>query len=225
MSKRNFAVVAVVAVAMLVAGGLYASNMGFKLNYPLASNTTSRSGTNSLALPYNQQTNLINASDLAADINATAAPGTVLQIGRFNKQIDLLQVYDTVTLASDYALVPGEGYRVQVNQPVDYIVVGSHDPGLVIGLDTTGTNGSKSGTNDFAFPYHGTAAFASDLAAEINAQSGVGAAVLQIGRFNNQIDLLQVYDTVTIASDFALSPGESYRIQVNTNVAYVPNHY
>ncbi len=225
MNKR-FAVVAVAAIAVLVAGGIFASNMGFKLNYPLetAGTNGSASGTNSLALPYNQQTNIVNASDLRADINATAGADVVLSISRFVKSTDLLASYLGASLANDFALSAGEGYRVQVASDVNYIVVGSHDPGLVVSLDTVGTNGSASGTNDFAYPYHGTAATASELRAEINAQAG-GDAVLSVSRFTRSTDLLQSYLGASLANDFNLDPGRSYRVQVSQNVAYVPSHY
>ena len=57
MSKRNYVVVAVAAAALLVAGGLFASNMGFKLNYVMdgPADNGSASGTQALALPFNQR--------------------------------------------------------------------------------------------------------------------------------------------------------------------------
>jgi hypothetical protein len=103
-------------------------------------------------------------------------------------------------------------------------VVGSHNPSMVVNLDTTGTNGSSSGTNDFAFPYHGTASTASELRDEINAQAG-GDAVLSISRFVRNTDLLLTYTGASSATDFLLEPGRSYRIQVNQNVSYTPSHY
>jgi len=226
MSNRKYAVVAIVAVAVLVAGGLFASNMGFKLNYPVDTVGTngSFSGTNTLALPYNQQTNLVLASDLRADINATAGSSVVVSLSKFVKSTDLLQVYTGGSAATDFALVPGEGYRLQVSADVNYIVVGSHDPGLTVNLDTVGTNGSFSGTSDFAFPYHGTASTASQLRDEINAQAG-GSAVVSISKFVRGTDLLQVYTGGSAATNFPLAPGQSYRIQVNQNVSYIPSHY
>jgi hypothetical protein len=229
MSKRSYAVVAVGAVALLVTGGLFASNMGFKLNYGLdnAGTNGSASGTQSLALPYNQQTNLVKASDLRTDVNATV-PGSFVQLSRFIKQTDGSQSYaglptDTV---NDFTLTPGEGYRIVVALPVNYIIVGSHDPGLVVNLDAVGTNGSASGTNDFAYPYHSTASKVSQLFAEIGAQGGAGS-VVQISRFIRTTDGAQSYaglptDTV---NDYNLTPGESYRIVVAADIAYVPSHY
>lgn len=226
MSNRKYAVVAIACVAMLVAGGLFASNMGFKLNLPLDTVGTngSASGTNTVALPYNQQTNIVNASDLRADINATAGSEAILSISKFVRSSDSLLTYTGSTSATDFAVAPGEGYRVQVASNVNYIIVGSHDPGLAVNLDTVGTNGSASGTSDFAFPYHGTASSAAELRDDINAQAG-GEAVLSISKFIAGSDSLLTYTGSTSATDFLLEPGRSYRVQVSSNVSYIPSHY
>ena len=72
MKKKAFVVAALGLAAVLVAGGLVASNMGFKLNYLLdgPGQNNSLTGTNSLALPFNQQTSIITADDLILDIAA-----------------------------------------------------------------------------------------------------------------------------------------------------------
>ena len=64
MRRRTYTAIAIGAVALLVAGGLFASNMGFKLNYRLdqTGDNNSFSGTSSIGLPYNQQTSLLKAS-------------------------------------------------------------------------------------------------------------------------------------------------------------------
>ena len=58
MTKRTYIGVLTVALAVvLAAGGLLASNMGFKLNYPLVQTAAgvSASGTSTIALPDNRQ--------------------------------------------------------------------------------------------------------------------------------------------------------------------------
>lgn len=232
MSKRNVTMVAMGAVVLLVAGGLYASNMGFKLNYTLSPPgiNGSLSGTQSIALPYNQQTSIVKASDLRTDVNATV-PSSFVSLSRFAKTTDSLVGYagGALDLPADFNLTPGEGYRVQVAGAgaVNYIIVGSHDPGLVVNLDAPGTSGSLSGTNDFAFPYHGTATTASDLLNEINAQGAGVGTVVSVSRFNRTTDSLFGYagGALDLPNNFALTPGESYRVQVSTDVSYVPSHF
>jgi hypothetical protein len=116
---------------------------------------------------------------------------------------------------------------IQVRQDVNYIIVGSHDPGRVVNLDSQGTNGSATGQTQFSFPYHGTATNASDLRNEVNAASASGTAVIRISRFIKSTDALVSYagGVADIANNFPTAPGESYLIQVNEDVAYVPSHY
>lgn len=237
MNKRGLVVLTVGAVALLVASGLFASNMGFKLNFGLDSpgSNGSASGQQNIALPYNQQTSLVTASDLRSDVNLTV-PGAFTSVARFVKQTDALEVYTggtTFPVAGsnvNFNLTPGEGLRLKVSQPVNYIIVGSHDPGLVINLNGPGSNGSASGQQFFAYPYHATAANASDLRNEINAQGG-GSAVVSIARFVRTTDALEVYTggtTFPVAGsnvNFGLIPGASYVVKVSSDVAYVPSHY
>jgi len=237
MNKRGLMVLSVGAVALVVAGGLFASNMGFKLNFGLDSpgSNGSSTGLQDVALPYNQQTSLVNAVDLRNDINLTV-PGAFTSVARFVKQTDTLQVYSGGTTFpvpgsnENFNLVPGEGLRVKVGLPVNYIIVGSHDPGLVVNLNGPGSNGSATGLQDFAYPYHGTAATASDLRNEINGQGG-GNDVVSVARFVKQTDTLEVYTAGTTFPvpgsnvNFALTPGVSYRVKVSADVPYVPSHY
>ena len=134
MIKRKIWVVAFAMAALLVAGGLYASNMGFKLNYGLDSTgvNASATGNNSMALPYNQQASLLTVDDLRLDIETIGGAGSVLGITRFLASSDGAVTYAGLNILKKFSLVSGEGYSVQVGTPVPYIVVGSHDPTKMI---------------------------------------------------------------------------------------------
>lgn len=119
---------------------------------------------------------------------------------------------------------PAEGYRIKLSNDVNYIIVGSHDPGLVVNLDGPGTNGSASGSQLYAYPYHSTANAASQLRAEVLAQGGGGIS-LSVSRFNSQTDALATYAGLSTANDFALTPGEAYVLKTSGDIAYVPSHY
>ena len=155
--KRKMWIGALGLAALLVAGGLFASNMGFKLNYQLDGPGVngSASGTSTLAMPYNQQTNLVVASDLISDINTGAGSTVVDSVSRWLKATDGLETY-TGTSGVDFSLTPGEGYLVKMSASASYIVVGSHNPALPITLDGPGVNGSASGTTLWGYPYHPT---------------------------------------------------------------------
>jgi hypothetical protein len=221
--KRKIWIGALGLVAVLVAGGLFASNMGFKLNYALESQGTngSNSGTQSLALPYNQQTNLVDAFDLINDINAGAGSDVVGSVSRYVISNDGLETYTGVS-GSPFSLVPGESYLVKMDADYNYIVVGSHDPTLSVTLYGQGDNGSNSGTNLWSYPYHSTSATAKDLIDEINAASA--GVVGSVSRYVSTNDGLETYTGVS-GTPFALAPGEGYFIKVNSTVSWTPTHY
>lgn len=226
MTKRNSIVIGMALVALLVAGGLFASNMGFKLNYVLEATGTngSNSGTNTLALPFNQQTSLITASDLLADIEASGGPTSVATVSRLQSDLDALEIYNGVQPAGNFTLTAGQGYQVQVNNDVNYIVVGSHDPGLVVNLDATGTNGSASGTTLFSLPYHTTVTTTAELFDELVTAGGAGS-VATVSVLNRTSDTLTIYNGVQPGGVVPVAPGRAYTIQVNSDIAYVPSHY
>jgi hypothetical protein len=212
-NKRSLTALFLVAgVVVVLAGGLMASNMGFKLNRTLSqAGAGSNSGTNALALPYNRQVGIDTAKALFQDIGNTDAQ----LIQQFVPASDTYNIY---TFGSpDFALVSGEGYFVKMTNNVNYIVVGSHDPSASIQLNAAGPQ-SASGTNFFAPPYHATASTAKELFIEI----GILNTQL-IQKFLPATDTYQLY---TFGStDFALSPGESYFVKMNNSIPYMPSHY
>jgi hypothetical protein len=210
MRKRGLVAATIAAAAMVVlAGGLMASNMGFKLNYPLAVTGTA-TGTNTLALPYNPQVGMTNASHLFVDMN----PANVLSVQKFLPASDSFQAYGFGS--TDFALVPGEGYLIKAAVDFNYIVVGSHDPSATVNLQLTGT---ATGTNVYSPPYHATAATAKDLFLEVGP-----ANVLSVQKFLPASDSFQAYGFGS--TDFALVPGEAYYLKMAADVpSFQPAHY
>jgi hypothetical protein len=225
MRKKAFVVAALGLAAVLVAGGLVASNMGFKANYAMDGPgiNGSASGTQTLSLPYNQQTSIVNAEDLIADIVADAGlAGVVASISRHVRTTDLPEFY-TGTTGVNFAITPGDGYTVVVTASVNYIIVGSHNPTLSITLDGPGDNGSASGTQVWSYPYHSTAVNAEGLINEINAAAGA-SVVASVSRKVRTTDLPEFY-TGTTGVNFTLTVGEAYEIVVTAGVTFVPAHY
>jgi hypothetical protein len=228
MNKRSIVIVA--AVLVLVAGALFASNMGFKLNYALiaAGGTipeggTSQTGTNTIALPYNPQTGITTASALYNDIGSAA----VQNIQRFNRDTDTFSLYAGTT--GDFNLDPGEGYRIRmaVGGTTNYIIVGSHDPSLSIDLPAPGDalpegGTSLTGTTYFGYPYHSTAATADDLATDIGSSN-----VQNIQQYNRATDTITLHSPGS-GPGFTLVPGAAYQIRMKVGSgipAYTPSHY
>ena len=105
MTKRTYIGVLTVALAVvLAAGGLLASNMGFKLNYPLLQTQVgvSASGTSTIALPDNRQSGVNAASSLMTDIGLV----NVANMQKFLEGTDGLQIYTgrKGTPGADFAL-------------------------------------------------------------------------------------------------------------------------
>jgi hypothetical protein len=234
MMKRAFVVAALGLVAVLVAGGLVASNMGFKLNYALDGPTSnaSKTGTNTISLPYNQQTSIVTAENLIDDIAADAGDignllPTVASVFRQIRTTDSPEIY-TGFSGTNFTITPGEGYAVVISAnasplAVNYIVVGSHDPSLGTVLDGPTDNGSKTGTQLWSYPYHSTAANAEDLINEINAAGGVVASVFHSLRTSDTPEIYTGFSGV----NFTLVPGEAYSIVMASGggVTFTPSHY
>jgi hypothetical protein len=226
MRKRIVMVAAVGLVAAVVAGGLFASNMGFKLNYTLVQDgdSSSRTGANTLSLPYNPQTDLLLAEDLIDDIEASVGTGTVAGLSRLIRSTDSLETY-TGSVGPNFPITPGEGYQVKVQtENISYIVVGSHNPALPIDLDAALTNGSRSGATLWSYPYHSTAAIAGDLILEINAATGDDTTVASVSRLVRSTDSLESY-TGSVGPNFALTAGEAYQIKVTLDATFTPAHF
>jgi len=225
MRKKAFVVAVLGIAAVLVAGGLVASNMGFKANFAMNGPTggVSLSGTQNLALPYNQQTNIVTAEDLINDIIADALGVDVVEsVSRHVRQTDLPEAY-TGFSGTNFTITPGEGYTVVLNASVNYIIVGSHSPTLALILDGPGDNGSLSGTQRVSIPYHAVAANAEDLIIEINAAAGV-SVVESVSRHVRATDLPEAY-TGFSGTNFPLTVGDSYTIVVSAGVSFIPSHY
>ena len=70
-NKRVAAVLLIAMAAVVAAGGLMASNMGFKLNYPIIAaggGPGSNTGTQTIGLPYNRQVGIDTASQLLTEL-------------------------------------------------------------------------------------------------------------------------------------------------------------
>lgn len=216
--KRKVIVLALV-VAAVAAGGIFASNMGFKLNYQLlATGAGSNTGTNTMALPFNRQTGVDMASHLQNDIGFAA----VANIQKFDESNDSLALFTGRKGGGpDFALGAGEANFVKMNSAVDYITVGSHDPSFAVDLDSAAEVDSNTGTNFYSYPYHSTSAMASDL------QNDIGfAAVANIQDFDAASDSLALFTgRKGSGPDFPMTPGAGYFIKMNTTTSYVPSHY
>ena len=239
--QRKIAALTVVALAVVIAtGGLVASNMGFKLNYPmLASGAGSASGNQTLGLPYNRQVGIETAADLFKDIGTTIsscglnACNCLSTISRYDTADDVLIAY--ACSGFDYALEPGTGLLIKVleNQGGDYIVVGSHNPATVINIACPGNaaapatccgSANCSGNERYVHPYHAVSATAAELMNELGGFNFVST----ISRYDTASDTLVAYSANGF--DYPLVAGQSYLIATRpitqpNGIDFTPAHY
>jgi hypothetical protein len=215
-------VATVAAAAMVVlAGGLMASNMGFKLNYQLVGQAVgvSATGSQTIALPFNPQVGMTVAQHLMSDM--ALAPGTPQNLQKFLPTSDSFQLYTFGDHGgpNDFTLNPGEGYFVKVGADFNYIIVGSHDPSAVVTLNPSGVGGSATGSNLIAPPYHTTATNALELFQELGSAQN-------LQRFLPLTDSFELYDFSNF-NNFAIQPGVAYFAKVGGGgpVGWQPSHY
>jgi hypothetical protein len=246
MSKRRYiGVTIVVLAAVALAGGLIASNMGFKLNKALVPTGgavagvgevapfTSANGTNSLGLPFNRQAGLNTAGSLKVDIGTNW--NSTSKLLRSSNQPFTYNAARSGTGSIDFALEEGNCYQVRVTSTgtaaLSYIVVGSDDPAypypLIVAGNAVPEGGTSSnGTNGYAYKYHATAATAGAIKAEIGSQC---VSVSKLLGSNNQPFTYNAARSGTGSIDFPLIPGECYNIRVtsatNTDIPYTASHY
>lgn len=218
MSKRTLTAGAIVAVALLAVGGLFASNMGFKLNYELQADTVLPNlGANTLALPYNRQAGLDTAQQLIDDIGSTV----VANVQRYIKATNSFQTRDAAA-GPNFNLQAGEGYFVfmSTGPTANYIAVGSHDPTLAVNLEQAGVGGpSDIGATLYAPPYHQTASTAQELINDIGSTN-----VANVQRYIEATNSYQTRDAAA-GPNFNLIPGEAYFVFMTTTTSYTPSHY
>jgi hypothetical protein len=209
------ALAVIVGAAIVAAGGLMASNMGFKLNYPLkAAGAGSKSGRQTIGLPYNRQVGVDTASDLLGDVAAGGITGIGLE--QFNPALDASVSYPGPGVPN-FGLEAGVGYLLRVASNGNYIIVGSDDPGFTVNFKAAAVGVSKSGRNRYAHPYHGVSDVASELLAEVPNAIGVE-------RFDPAVDASASYPGPGVP-DFTLIPGQSYVVRVSANSSFIPAHY
>lgn len=232
MRKRMFIGALVAVLAVVLAGGLTASNMGFKLNYALIAagqavpeGGNSLTGLNDISLPDNPQAGFVTANDLRLDIGLPANGG-ITKLLRSNNGA---QTYTGKGTGLNFNLVSGDGYSVRVTgaATVNYIVVGSHNPTLQHVLVAAGQpvpegGSSLTGLNSYNYPYHSVAATANDLRLEIGAPANGG--ITKLLRVNNGA---QTYTGKGTGLNFNLVPGAAYKVRITgaSNISFIPNHF
>ena len=197
---------AAVVLMLIVSVATIGSNMGFKISIPLVYDGNTLT-TNWVSLPY--YNSYTDAASIKADIGANFGSVT-----RWNNTTHAYQTYNGVI--GNFTLVKGEMLAIKVKTAtVNWIVVGSHDPGFSLSLVY---DGNTLTSNWVSVPYHTTATDAAGIKSQIGTNFG------SITRWNNTTHAYQTYNG--IVGNFSLTPGEGYIIKVKTaTTQWTPAHY
>lgn len=155
--------------------------------------------SNYVSLPY--YTSYTNAASLLADIpNSTS-------VERWDNPSGTFQVW--TGRGTNFQISPGEAYIVNVSTDSTWVVLGSHNPSLALTL-TAGYS------NYISVPYHSTATNAASLLAQIPNATAVE-------RWDNPSGTFEVW--TGRGTNFPITPGEGYIVNVSTTTNWVPAHY
>jgi hypothetical protein len=194
--KRNVLLLLAAVAVLAIGSAAIASNMGFKIAIPLTTGYV-----NFVSLPY--YNSYTNDNAMYSDIPACTG------VKRYNNATGAWQSY-TGGRTSLFNITAGEAYAVTVSSSGNWIVVGSHNPGLALTL-TTGY------VNFVSVPYHTTATNDNALYSQITGCTGVK-------RYNNATGAWQSY-TGGRTSLFNITAGEGYVITVSGTTSWTPAHY
>lgn len=199
----------VVLLVLAASSALLASNMGFKLVFPLSN--TGNYQLNWVSLPYYWGSSA-TASSVCADIGANA-----VSVDRWVRPTEAYDDYNCqLSYGTDFAISPGEGIAVKVLSATNWTIVGSHNPGTGVSLTSVG----NFKLNWVSVPYHTTAATASALCTDL------GANAVSIDRWVRATEAYDDYNCVlSYGTDFALTPGEALAVKVSTATTWTPSHY
>ncbi len=206
---KNLIKSAFVGVALLASGSAFASNMGFKLVYPVSAAAAGKSGSNWVSVPY--FSNFTTASTVFADI-----PGA-LQVSHYLTATDTYEDYFGGAFDPNFTVAKGESLLVKVSVTGNWTIVGSHDNAF--GVPLSAAAAGKSGSNWISLPYHTNKATVSTLFAEI-------PSVLQISHYLVASDTYEDYFGGAFDPNFNIGIGEGLLLKVSvTTSTWVPAHY
>lgn len=231
-SVRSWFALAVLTVAgAMTCSALIASNMGhvssvtlYKAGDSLPEGGVSKSGKNTINLPYAIGPNIVTAKDLMDDITLN----NVAFLERFVEATDGLEIYTgrKGSPLQSLNLAAGECYYLTMSTTTFYTIVGNDKPSYAVALNSAQSGVSKTGTNFVSLPLNTTVTTAKALIDDIGF-----ANVANIQRFIRATDGLETYTGRKGSPnvDFPISNEECYFVVMNPNpnspVNYTASHY
>ena len=206
---KNLLKTAVVGLALLSSGAVFASNMGFKLVKPVSAAAVGKTGSNWVSIPYFN--NFTIASTVFADIPSC------LQVSHYRTATDTYEDFTNSFGDPDFTVAKGEALLVKVSATGNWTIVGSHDNSFGVPLAVAPVG--KTGSNWISLPYHTNKATVSTLFAEI-------PSALQVSHYLTASDTYEDFTNSFGDPAFAITIGEGLLVKVSaTSSSWVPAHY
>ena len=227
---KNLLKSAFVGAALLASGSAFASNMGFKLVYPIyAFNSGVTDGTNVVSVPFFTS----YAASTAANVCGDLTVGTI--IARWNQATASQQKCKCnatlngctgIGTSTNFTFTEGEGLIATTPATFNWTIVGSHDNAYAVTLYPFNA-GVTDGTNFVSVPYHTNKTNAAGLAAEfapgtILARWNQATASQQKCKVNATQNGCTGIGTST---NFSVTIGEALIITVPASATWTPAHY
>lgn len=219
-----------VICSVFVAAIAIGSNMGFKLNYTLLTNTDANNA-NWVGVPYFYQTSpsaQTVCDDIGGNIAGDCAAGTATTVSYFDTANNAPYTHSCTSTKNNFALVPGQAVSVFVSAAgCTWKVVGSHNDAY----DTTSgisfaINGDGNNANWISVPYHTTAGDAIGLCTQINA--ACSNYVTTVSYFDTANNAPYTHSCASTKNNFAIIPGVGISAFVSAAPAancWHPAHY
>lgn len=198
--KRNVLLLLAAVAVLAIGSAAIASNMGFKISIPL---TAGGANNNWVSIPY--YNSYTNAASVFNDITSCSS------VARWDNGLATYQSWNGAR-GTNFNVTAGEGIDVKVSAGSNWIVVGSHNPGLGVAMTAGGSN-----NNWTSIPYHTTATNAATLFNQVTSCSSVA-------RWDNGLATYQSWNGAR-GTNFNLTAGEAVDIKVSAGSSWTPAHY
>jgi len=214
-----------VLCSVFVAAVAVGSNMAFKLNYTLLTNTDGNN-INWVSLPYFD--NYTIAPSICNDINnVDCAPGLMTSIAYFDTATNSRIANNCGSPKSNFNIIPGRGYAISVTaNTCTWKIVGSHNDAFYTTLGFSfATNIDGNNINWVSVPYHSTAAVAESLCTQINANCANIAT--SAAYFDTATNSIVTHLCGSTKNNFNVAPGRAIAVSVTAtgSSCWHPAHY
>jgi|GEM_PF-2187724 len=167
-------------------------------------------------------TGLTMASDLEAHIESNSSPAAdCYTVSEWNATAQTYTIYSTIPIPQgDFALQPGQAYRVETDTAAVWTLVGRVLPADSVDFQLESTTGTDYTWISLPLDLD-TLSMTSDLEAHIESNSSPAADCYTVSEWNATAQTYTIYSTIPIPQgDFTIRAGRPYRVETDTSAAW-----